>query len=140
MESNNTIPKNTLSPLQEIVYAQKQGIPRGIYSICSANQFVLEAGFQQALRDQKTLRDQKMVQDNSILLIESTSNQVNQYRGYTGMTPNMFATYVHDLAALYKLPENQIIMGGDHLGPHVWQDEPAVSAMAKARQLVRLAR
>jgi D-tagatose-1,6-bisphosphate aldolase subunit GatZ/KbaZ len=137
MESDNTTPKNTLSPLREIVHAQKQGIPKGIYSICSANQFVLEAGFQQALRDQKTLRDQKMVQDNSILLIESTSNQVNQYRGYTGMTPNMFATYVHDLAALYKLPENQIIMGGDHLGPHVWQDEPAVSAMAKARQLVR---
>jgi len=124
MESNNTIPKNTLSPLQEIVYAQKQGIPKGIYSICSANQFVLEAGLQQALRDR------------SPLLIESTSNQVNQYGGYTGMTPDMFATYVHDLAASYKLPEKQIILGGDHLGPHVWQDEPAESAMAKARKLV----
>jgi D-tagatose-1,6-bisphosphate aldolase subunit GatZ/KbaZ len=130
MESNTTTPKNTLSPLQEIVYAQKQGIPRGIYSICSANQFVLEAGFQQALRDQK------MVLDNSPLLIESTSNQVNQYGGYTGMTPDMFAAYIHDLAALYNLPEKQIILGGDHLGPHVWQDEPAESAMTKARQLV----
>ncbi len=142
MESNNTTPKNTLSPLQEIVYAQKQGVPRGIYSICSANQFVLEAGFQQALRDkqfvreQQALRDQKTVQDNSPLLIESTSNQVNQYGGYTGMTPDMFAAYVHDLAALYNLPENQIILGGDHLGPHVWQDEPVESAMAKARKLV----
>jgi len=85
---------------------------------------VLEAGFQQALRDR------------SPLLIESTSNQVNQYGGYTGMTPERFATYVHDLADLYKLPEKQIILGGDHLGPHVWQDEAAKSAMAKARQLV----
>jgi len=124
MESNNTIPKNTLSPLQEIVYAQKNGIPRGIYSICSANQFVLEAGFQQAL------------DDNSPLLIESTCNQVNQYGGYTGMTPDEFTTYVYDLAALYNLPEKQIVLGGDHLGPHVWQDEPAESAMAKARELV----
>jgi D-tagatose-1,6-bisphosphate aldolase subunit GatZ/KbaZ len=130
MESNNTIPKNTLSPLQEIVSAQKRGIPRGIYSICSANQFVLEAGFQQALRDKQ------IVLNNSPLLIESTSNQVNQYGGYTGMTPDEFVTYVHDLAASYKLPEKQIILGGDHLGPHVWQDEPAESAMAKARKLV----
>ncbi|GAG59910.1 unnamed protein product, partial [marine sediment metagenome] len=93
MESNNTTPKKTLSPLQEIVYAQKQGIPRGIYSICSANQFVLVAGFQQALRelqahqDKQIVRDQKTVLDQSPLLIESTSNQVNQYGGYTGMTP-----------------------------------------------------
>jgi D-tagatose-1,6-bisphosphate aldolase subunit GatZ/KbaZ len=85
---------------------------------------VLEAGFQQALRDR------------SPLLIESTSNQVNQYGGYTGMTPDEFASYVHDLAASYKLPEKQIILGGDHLGPHVWQDEPAESAMTKARHLV----
>ena len=130
MESNTTIPKNRLSPLQEIVYAQKQGIPKGIYSICSANQFVLEAGFQQALRDKQ------IVLNNSLLLIESTSNQVNQYEGYTGMTPDEFATYVYDLADLYKLPKKHIILGGDHLGPHVWQDEPAESAMAKARKLV----
>jgi D-tagatose-1,6-bisphosphate aldolase subunit GatZ/KbaZ len=136
MESNTTTPKNTLSPLQEIVHAQKQGIPRGIYSICSANQFVLEAGFQQALREQQALRDKHIVLDKSPLLIESTSNQVNQYGGYTGMTPDEFATYVYDLAAIYNLPEKQLVLGGDHLGPHVWQDEPAKSAMVKARQLV----
>jgi D-tagatose-1,6-bisphosphate aldolase subunit GatZ/KbaZ len=100
---------------------------------------VLEAGFQQALRDkqavreQQVLRDQKMVHDQSPLLIESTSNQVNQYGGYTGMTPDGFATYVYDLAALYNLSKKQIVLGGNHLGPHVWQDEPAESAMAKAR-------
>ena len=33
-------------------------------------------------------------------------------------------------------PESNVILGGDHLGPWVWQGEPA-GRMAKARKLVR---
>ena len=40
---------------------------KGICSICSANEFVLKAAFNKAIKD------------NSTLLIESTSNQVDQF-------------------------------------------------------------
>ncbi len=58
----------------------------GIYSICSANKTVLQASFLQAKKD------------NSILLVESTSNQVDQFGGYTGMKPEDFIAYVSSLA------------------------------------------
>lgn len=111
--------------LPEIVAAHKRGSPLGVYSICSANSFVLEASVQQAL------------QDGSPLLIESTCNQVNQGGGYTGMTPADFRDYVQDIADKSGLPRERLILGGDHLGPVPWQHEPVESAMAKARVLVR---
>jgi D-tagatose-1,6-bisphosphate aldolase subunit GatZ/KbaZ len=97
----------------------------GIYSICSANRFVLEAGMLQAKRD------------HSLLLIESTSNQVNQFGGYTGQTPAQFAAFVNEIEAAMSFPTARIVFGGDHLGPHVWRNEPASSAMQKAEDLVR---
>jgi D-tagatose-1,6-bisphosphate aldolase subunit GatZ/KbaZ len=97
----------------------------GVYSICSANRFVLEAGMMQARRD------------NSLLLIESTSNQVNQFGGYTGQNPAQFIAFVKDIAASMSFPAEQIVIGGDHLGPHVWRNEPPLSAMQKASELVR---
>jgi D-tagatose-1,6-bisphosphate aldolase subunit GatZ/KbaZ len=111
--------------LPEIVAAHKHGSPLGVYSICSANPFVLEASVQQAL------------QDDSPLLIESTCNQVNQEGGYTGMTPADFRGYVQDIADRSGLPREWLILGGDHLGPGLWQHEPVESAMSKARVLVR---
>jgi D-tagatose-1,6-bisphosphate aldolase subunit GatZ/KbaZ len=111
--------------LPEIVAARKRGSPLGVYSICSANPFVLEASVQQAL------------QDGSPLLIESTCNQVNQEGGYTGMTPADFRDYARDIADKSGLPRERLILGGDHLGPSPWQHEPVESAMAKARVLVR---
>ncbi len=115
----------TNSTLSKIVAAQKRGEAKGIYAICSANSFVLEAGFQQALAD------------NSPLLIESTCNQVNQFGGYTGMTPEKFIAYVKDMAQRYRFPLNQLIFVGDHLGPSVWQNETAAAAMAKSKTLIR---
>ncbi len=81
----------TNSPLSEVVAAQKRGEAKGIYAIYAANRFVLEAGMKQAL------------QDGSPLLIESTCNQVNQYGGYTGITPphNLWLTWP-------KLPKRTI--------------------------------
>lgn len=110
--------------LLDMVVAQKQGRPAGIYSICSAHPFVLEACMQQALTD------------NSPLLIESTCNQVNQFGGYTGMTPDNFRDYVHAIADKFDFPRERLILGGDHLGPSPWQDQPVESAMSKAKVLM----
>ncbi|HXZ39165.1 MAG TPA: class II D-tagatose-bisphosphate aldolase, non-catalytic subunit [Terriglobales bacterium] len=97
----------------------------GVYSICSANRFVLEAGMLQAQRD------------CSLLLIESTSNQVNQFGGYTGQTPLQFVSFVKGIAGAMNFPVERIVLGGDHLGPHVWRQEDVSSAMQKAIELVR---
>lgn len=111
--------------LDDIVRAQKRGEARGIYSICSANPFVLEASLVHAR------------QLDIPVLIESTCNQVNQYGGYTGMTPTEFVSYVFWIADTAQFPQENILLGGDHLGPNVWQDEPGDQAMEKSRELVR---
>jgi len=111
--------------LFRIVQENHGGKHVGLYSICSANQFVLEAGMEQAKRD------------GSLLCIESTSNQVNQFGGYTGQTPDEFAAFVNEVAKAEGFPQERILLGGDHIGPHVWRAEKASSAMAKARELVK---
>lgn len=108
-----------------IVEANRRGEHAGIYSICSAERFVLEAGIAQARRDE------------SLVCIESTCNQVNQFGGYSGMTPRAFRDFVGSLAADQGLDRSRIVLGGDHLGPYVWREETAASAMAKSRDLVR---
>ena len=111
--------------LQDIVKLQKRGIPQGIYSICSANPFVIEAALEQGLHD------------NTSVLIEATCNQVNQFGGYTGMTPQDFVGFVHSIAEAIQFPRENIILGGDHLGPSPWKKEHAEVAMEKAAELVR---
>jgi D-tagatose-1,6-bisphosphate aldolase subunit GatZ/KbaZ len=111
--------------LLEMVRAQKRGEPRGIWSVCSANPFVLEASLEQARAD------------GSALLVESTSNQVNPEGGYTGQTPADFAQALLATAERAGFPQDRLILGGDHLGPFPWQAEPAASALAKSRELVR---
>ena len=96
----------------------------GICSICSANELVLRAAFKRALKEQE------------IMLIESTSNQVDQFGGYTGMTPEGFLKYVESIAVAESFPTNKIVLGGDHLGPNVWQKEPADAAMKNAVDLI----
>ena len=98
---------------------------KGICSICSANEYVLKAAFNKAIKDE------------TVLLIESTSNQVDQYGGYTGMKPIDFVAYVQHLADSAGFPKDRLILGGDHLGPNAWQKEPAASAMEKASELIR---
>ncbi len=113
------------SQLLELARANRAGEPVGIYSICSAERTVIEAGMTQAARD------------GVIVLIEATTNQVNQFGGYTGMTPLGFRAFVHAIAAEIGLPVTRIVLGGDHLGPHVWRAEPSGTAMARASDLVR---
>ena len=107
--------------LDEVVTAQKHGEAAGIASVCSAHPYVLR-------------RTLKVFEQP---LIEATCNQVNQYGGYTGMTPKDFVLYVRRIAEESNVPFENIMLGGDHLGPNVWQDEPAESAMLKAEVLVR---
>lgn len=114
-----------LHPLRKIVQLQKQRIPAGVYSICSAHEYVIRAGFSQATAH------------NSLLVIEATSNQVNQFGGYTGMTPLGFYQFIHNLADEHHFCMDNLILGGDHLGPNPWKDEPAEEAMKKACTLVK---
>lgn len=102
----------------------RKGVPKGIYSVCSANSDVLEACFLQAKGD------------GGILLIESTSNQVDQYGGYTGMKPSDFVGYVNAIAEKVNFPVENILLGGDHLGPNPWKNLTAEKAMAKAKVLI----
>ncbi|HEU0293685.1 MAG TPA: class II D-tagatose-bisphosphate aldolase, non-catalytic subunit [Anaerolineales bacterium] len=122
--------------LDEIVAAQKRGEARGITSVCSAHPAVIQQTlrvFAEHPRNEaegiKTLRVSP--------LIEATCNQVNQFGGYTGMTPTKFVDYVRGIAEENEFPFENIILGGDHLGPSVWQNEPANVAMQKAEVLVR---
>jgi D-tagatose-1,6-bisphosphate aldolase subunit GatZ/KbaZ len=71
------------------------------------------------------------------VLIESTSNQVNQYGGYSGMTPSQFSRFILDLCQKYNFQEHRLLMGGDHLGPFPWRDLPATIAMQKASEMVK---
>jgi D-tagatose-1,6-bisphosphate aldolase subunit GatZ/KbaZ len=110
--------------LQDMVLAQKNDVPIGMYSICSANPVVLETSVDFAAKLQIPL------------LIESTCNQVNQYGGYTGMLPNQFIDFVWRLVEKNDLPREKIILGGDHLGPYPWRNESVSNAMQKAKTLV----
>jgi len=107
--------------LDKIIQAQNRGEAKGITAICSAHPWVLEAAMQQ---------------NAGVLLIESTCNQVNQYGGYTGMVPAEFVRYLHGIAEKNKFPFKNIILGGDHLGPNIWQNEPAEWAMQKAEVMI----
>jgi D-tagatose-1,6-bisphosphate aldolase subunit GatZ/KbaZ len=111
--------------LDEIIAAQKRGEARGITSVCSAHPLVI----------QQTL---KISQSFGISpLIEATCNQVNQYGGYTGMRPKDFIAYVRGIAEETDFPFEDIILGGDHLGPNVWQNEPSESAMQKSAVMMQ---
>jgi D-tagatose-1,6-bisphosphate aldolase subunit GatZ/KbaZ len=100
------------------------GEAAGIYSVCSANPIVLEAAMDHA-------KD-----EGGPLLIEATSNQVNQYGGYTGMKPADFAAFVRDIAERSGFDSEKLILGGDHLGPLVWRAMPEAEAIRRAEEQV----
>ena len=111
-------------PLQKMMEDRRNGIKAGIPSYCTANPLVLEM----ALRRAKLL--------NRPVLIEATANQVNQYGGYTGMVPKDFYKMVLEMAEKIGVPEHQMILAGDHLGPLTWQNLPETEAMEKSETLV----
>ncbi len=112
------------NPLRELIERHKAGQPVGIYSVCSAHPTVVEAAIAQAAHD------------GSQVLIEATSNQVDQFGGYTGLRPADFRELVLGIADGYGFPRERVTLGGDHLGPNRWQDRPADVAMAEAEVLI----
>jgi len=124
MAETGTAGLGDAGPLVDMVAAQKRGEPRGIWSACSAHTDVIDT----VLRTAREL--------GTIALVEATSNQVNQEGGYTGATPADFAGSLSRAAEVAGLPPDRVLFGGDHLGPHPWQGEPAEQAMAKAREMV----
>ncbi len=101
------------------------GRRKGAFSVCSAHSDVLKAAMATAAAG------------GDELLIEATPNQVNPFGGYTGMTPARFQTFVFELADAVGLPRRRIVLGADHLGPHVWRKEPAEEALVKAERMAR---
>ncbi len=97
----------------------------GVTSICSANWYVIKA----ALLNAKNL--------NKKVLIESTSNQVNQFGGYTGFTPRTFKNKVFHLAKKIGIPYENIFLGGDHLGTNVWKNKTSDDALLNAKDQIR---
>lgn len=114
-----------LHPMKDIIRKQKNGIPSGIYSVCSSNNYVIEAAMENALTN------------NECLLIEATANQVNQFGGYTGMKPIDFKEFVFEIADKVNFPKDKIILGGDHLGPLVWKSLDEDTAMNYSKFLIR---
>lgn len=111
--------------IREVIERHKGGERVGIPSVCSAHPLVIEATLVHALR-----------RNQPIVLIEATSNQVNQDGGYTGMVPAQFRDFVHDIARRVGFPVAQLVLGGDHLGPNAWTALPADEAITKAETMV----
>src|SRR5579872_2274174 len=113
------------SRLQKVLRGNRELGRGGTYAVCSAHPAVIEAAIQQS------------VADGSLLHVESTSSQVNQFGGYTGSTPAQFAQWIHCAAKSAGLSRERVLLGGDHLGPFPWRNEASVTALQKACKLVR---
>lgn len=117
--------RNEGKKMKDIVSRHKRGEHIGIYSVCSAHPLVIEATLRYELNTGKKV------------LIEATSNQVNQFGGYTGMKPQDFVRFVSDIAERVGFGLDRLILGGDHLGPNCWQKETGADAMEKSKVLIR---
>lgn len=111
--------------LTPIIQALREGNGPAIPSVCSAHPDVIAAGLRLAAAH------------GMPALIEATSNQVNQFGGYTGMTPADFVGFVQGIAQKHGLADVSLILGGDHLGPQAWRDQPAETAMGHAAEMIR---
>ncbi len=116
-----------MDAMREMLAKRKRGMKyAGIPSFCTASDLVIEACLKQAMRF------------DDYVLVEATANQVNQFGGYTGMKPADYRDFVYKIADSIGFPKEKIILGGDHLGPLTWQNEPEKDAMAKSIELVKL--
>ena len=116
--------QNPLATLQNRLQENKKGAPLGVFSVCSSNPAVI-----------KSTLNYSAGKDYPVLL-ESTCNQVNQFGGYSGQTPEQFAAYLYETASKFEFPTSRLILGGDHLGPYPWRSLPTQTAMSHACQLV----
>ena len=110
---------------QHLSQRSEAGRRKGIYSVCSAHPWVLRAAAEQAQ------------EDGSLLLIEATSNQVNQAGGYTGMRPADFRRLAESTVDDAGFDRTQLVLGGDHLGPNPWRKLVPEAAMTHAVEMVK---
>ncbi len=121
---NPAIEVNRQRALRLLLGDRPVATPRGITSVCSAHPMVIEATLRRGLAEAVPV------------LIEATCNQVNHEGGYTGMTPADFRRFVEEIAERVGFPRNQLILGGDHLGPNPWKSLPAEEALKRAEAMV----
>jgi D-tagatose-1,6-bisphosphate aldolase subunit GatZ/KbaZ len=110
----------TLEELRADHVAMRRG---GEIAVCSAHPEVLAAAIELAAAN------------GHPLLVEATANQVNQFGGYTGMTPSQLVAFLYAIAERMGFAHDRLLIGADHLGPYVWRSESAAAAMAKAAEL-----
>jgi D-tagatose-1,6-bisphosphate aldolase subunit GatZ/KbaZ len=113
-----------LSEFLDTIRRNRAGLGGVAMSCCSAHPLVLRALFRTARRH------------DTFALVESTSNQVDQYGGYTGMKPEDFVRLVRGVAAEEGFPADRVLLGGDHLGPNTWREQGAAAAMRESVALV----
>src|SRR5437868_279257 len=115
----------SVAQFKSIIARNRSGERVGTYAVCSAHPWIFESAIHQAF------------EDGSLLHVESTSSQVNQFGGYSGQSPRQFAEAVQRAARDAGLPAEKVLLGGDHLGPYPWRGEDSTSAMEKGCELVR---
>jgi hypothetical protein len=88
--------------LQKIIRRNRSSEAVGVYAVCSAHPQVIAAAALEAYENE------------SVLHVESTSSQVNQCGGYTGLNPEQFARFVRAQARDAGLSPDRVLLGGDH--------------------------
>lgn len=114
-----------MNELSQLVRRNRAGDGCALTSVCSAHEDVLLASLLLARDTQYPI------------VIEATSNQSNQFGGYTGLTPVDFVDRVKHIATVHAVDSSLFQFGGDHLGPQVWKNEPHQDAMAKAHVMIQ---
>ena len=76
-----------IHPILKILEERKTGKKTGIPSYCTANRQVIRTILKDAAKNHRTV------------LIEATANQVDQFGGYTGMTPKDYVRFMEGIAA-----------------------------------------
>jgi len=115
-----------MSLIHDLIARNRAGEAIGLPCFCTANEHVLRAVLAYGAKT------------GFPIVIEATCNQVNQEGGYTGMTPKDFMSWLEGMTDEANVPMDQLILGGDHLGPNPWKSEPMEQAMEKACELVKL--
>jgi D-tagatose-1,6-bisphosphate aldolase subunit GatZ/KbaZ len=124
-QSNPAYLADSSTILQQGIGRNRDGERVGVYAVCSAHPSVIDGAVQQSIADE------------SVLHVESTSSQVNQFGGYARKTPRQFADFIHSTAEQAGLPAQRVLLGADHLGPFPWRDQPSKQALEKACELAR---
>jgi len=74
--------------------------------------------------------------NNLPCLIECTSNQVNQFGGYTNKTPKQFSKEIISIAQKIRLGKKNLLLGGDHLGPLPWVKKNLKTSLKNSIKLI----